>query len=142
MNDLVMGPIWAGMISKLIDSMEIEHVLDYRCGENHPLSDHLKPGKAFKYQAYDPSIIEYSDEPKSADMVVSVGGLSELSSDEIDDALDEIMELAGVLLFLTVATNRHPLEHCIPKIMDRFALQRVQVAQDNSFCVVAYSLKL
>jgi len=97
---------------------------------------------AFKYQAYDPSILEYSEDPKPSEMVVSVGGISELSSGEVDEALDEIMDLTESVLFLTVATNRHPLEHWLPKIMDRFALQRVQVAEDKSFCVVAYSLGL
>jgi hypothetical protein len=75
-------------------------------------------------------------------MVVSVGGLSTLSLTEIDDALDEIVDLAQSVIFLTVDTNRHPLEHWLPKIMDRFAIQRVQVAEDGSFCVIAYSLGL
>ena len=141
-KDLVMGPIWAGMISKLIDSTGVNHVLDYKCGENHPLSQHLTPQAPFKYQAYDKGIDEYSDDPVAADMVVSVGGLSELSSPEVDEALDEIMTLAQSVIFLTVATNRHPLEHWIPKIMDRFSLQRVQVAEVGSFCVVAFSLGL
>ena len=75
-------------------------------------------------------------------MDVSVGGLSEMSSTGIDESLDEIAELTQSVLFLTVSTNRHPLEHWIPKIMDRFSLQRVQVADDKSLCVVAYSLDL
>jgi len=75
-------------------------------------------------------------------MVVSVGGLSEMSSTGIDESLDEIVDLTQSVLFLTVSTNRHPLEHWIPKIMDRFSLQRVQVAEDGSFCAIAYSLEL
>ena len=137
-----MGPTWAGMISKLIDSMGASHVLDYQCGKGHPLSQHLKPDGAFKYQAYDSTIDEYSEEPEPADMVVSVDGLSNLSTTEIDDALDDITDLAKSVLFLTISTARHPLEHWIPKIMDRFAIQRVQVTADGSFCVVAYSLGL
>ena len=137
-----MGPVWAGMITKLIDSTGVQHVLDYKCGENHPLSQHLTPEAPFKYQAYDAAIPLYADDPVPADMVVSVGGLSEMSSAGVDESLDEIMELTKSVLFLTAATNRHPLEHWIPKIMDRFSLQRVQVAEDKSFCVVAYSLNL
>ncbi len=141
-NDLAMGPIWAGMITKLIDSMEVKDVLDYKCGQDHPLSEHLTPDTSFKYQAYDAAIEQYADTPKPAEMVVSVGGLSDMSSAGIDESLDEIADLAQSVVFLTAATNRHPLEHWIPKIMDRFALQRVQVAGDGSFCVVAYSLGL
>ena len=116
--------------------------MDYKCGQDHPLSQHLTPETHFKYQAYDSTIEEYSEAPTPSEMVVSVGGLSEMSSTGIDEALDEIYDLTKSVLFLTVSTNRHKLEHWLPKIMERFSLQRVQVAEDGSLCVVAYSLCL
>ena len=118
--------------------MEAEHVLDYKCGEGHPLSSHLKPEKAFKYQAYDANIPEYSDEPVPADMVVCIDGLSRMTQAGADETLDELAELTKSVIFLTISTNWQPIDYWLPIIMERFAIQRVQVTEDGSFCVVAF----
>ena len=126
------------MVSKLIDTMEIDHLLDYGCGEAHTFSETLKPERNFTYQAYDPNVPAYSSEPIPAALVVSVDYLSRLPLCDVDDALDEIEELTEWALFCTI-NSKQPLEWWLPKFMERFSLQRLQVTGKQSFCIVAYS---
>ena len=50
-------------VSRIIDKLEIDHLLDYGCGSNLSLTKTLKPERDFKYQAYDIGVPEYSDDP-------------------------------------------------------------------------------
>lgn len=129
------------MVTKLIDALQVNHVLDYGCGETCELSKHLKPERDFRYQAYDANVEEFAEDPVPAEMVVCLDDLSRLGSVQCDHALDEIERLTQQVLFCTISTDVMPLEYWLPKIMDRFALQRVQVV-DNNVCIVAYSLGL
>ena len=129
------------MISKLIDSMEIDHVLDYGCGDLS-LANQLRPQRPFKYQAYDADVDRFSDEPSPADMVICLEALSKMPLRKVEDALDELEDLTGHVLFCVINLDKQPLVWWLPKIMDRFSLQRVQVVDGNSACIVAYSLNL
>ena len=124
-------------MSKLIDSMEIEHLLDYGCGPEHELTESLSPDRKFKYQAYDAAVPQFAGDPDPADMVVCINTLSDLMPYEVSDAMDKLEKLTDNALFCVVNTERMPLEWWLPRFMDRFSLQRVQVAQDE-MCVIAF----
>ena len=113
-------------------------MLDYGCGETHSLTESLKPQRAFKYQAYDPDVEKYADYPIPAELVVSIDYLSRFPLSNIEDALDELETLTEWVLFCTIA-SKQPLEWWLPKFMERFSLQRLQVTGKQSFCIVAYS---
>lgn len=124
------------MISKLIDSMEIDHLLDYGCGELD-LAKTLTPERSFTYQAFDATVPEYADEPVPAEMVVCIDSLSQIHPWQVDDVLDHLEVLVEHVIFLTMTTERMPLEWWLPRIMQRFSLQRVQVTA-TGVCIVAY----
>jgi len=75
-------------------------------------------------------------------MVVCINSLSEIAPWQVDEVLDQLEKLVEHVLFITVSTEKMPLEWWMPRIMDRFALQRVQVTGRHEMCVVAYKMDL
>ena len=128
------------MISKLIDSMEIDHLLNY--GNSVDLTDSLSPERSFKYQVFDGTVPKYADDPIPADMVACIDSLSDIKPHQVDGVLDKLETLVEHVLFLTLNTELMPLEWWMPRIMDRFDLQRVQVTSKHQMCIVAYRADL
>lgn len=137
-------------VGEIIDLMEIDHLLDYGCGHNLSLKDNLKPTRGFRYQAYDPGVPDYADDPIPAEMVVCIDVLEHIEPDCLENVLDHLEELTEKILFLTVHTgpagkilpdgrNAHliqkPAEWWLPKLMERFHLQGFH-ARGNGFEVV------
>ena len=125
------------MISKLIDRMELDHLLDYGCGGDHSLTDTLSPDRSFKYQAYDATVPEYASEPVPAELVVCIDSLSQIKPFQVEGVLDSLEKLTEAVLFLVLDVDRMPIEWWLPRIMDRFSLQFVQVTDDNAI-IIAY----
>ena len=134
----------------MIDLMEIDHLLDYGCGHNLSLTKTLKPEREFKYQAYDPGVPDYAEEPEPAEMVVCIDVLEHIEPDLLENVLDHLERLTQKVLFATVHTgpagkilpdgrNAHliqrPPEWWLPKLLERFELQGFS-ARGNGFEVV------
>lgn len=134
----------------MIDLMAVDHLLDYGCGHNLSLRENLKPVKEFRYQAYDPGVPEYADDPVPAEMVVCIDVLEHIEPECLEDVLDHLESLTERVLFCTVHTgpagkvlpdgrNAHliqkPSEWWLPKFMDRFILQGFHT-RGNGFEVV------
>lgn len=141
-------------VSAIVDKMEIDHILDYGCGKNLSLTKGLKPKREFKYQAYDPMVAEYADDPVPAQMVVCIDVIEHIEPDFLEDVLDHLEELTEEILFISVHTgpagkvlddgrNAHliqqPLEWWVPKIAERFDVQSVQVQNKKQFYVIAFN---
>ncbi len=122
----------------MIDLMEVDHLLDYGCGHNQSLKKNLKPKKAFKYQAYDPGVPEYSEEPVPAEMVVCIDVLEHIEPECLEEVLDHLESLTEKVLFCTIHTgpagkvlpdgrNAHliqkPYDWWLPNFTERFQLQ-------------------
>ena len=45
---------YGGMVSQIVERLEISHLLDYGCGRRMSLLKTFKVKGAFKYQGYDP----------------------------------------------------------------------------------------
>lgn len=134
----------------MVDLMEIDHLLDYGCGHNLSLKDNLAPTRGFRYQAYDPGVPDFADDPVPAEMVVCIDVLEHIEPDLLENVLDHLEELTEKVLFATVHTgpagkilpdgrNAHliqkPAEWWLPKFIERFYLKGYN-ARGNGFEVV------
>ena len=146
---------YAPIISKIMNKLEVTHLLDYGCGHNLSLFKSLKVNHRFTYQAYDPCVPEYSANPVPAEMVACVDVLEHIEPDYIDDVLDHLRSVTEALGFFSVATgpalktlpdgrNAHilqmPAEWWLPKFMDRFDVQTYQKMGDHGFFVIVHSI--
>lgn len=146
------GNTFAPLINEIIQKAGITHLLDYGCGKMLLRNEIKNPPPDFKYQAYDPGVPRLASPPSPAELVVCLDVLEHVEPDCIEDVLDHLEELTEVILFASVCTgpavkklsdgrNAHliqqPLEWWLPKIMDRFDLQTVQMHRPNQFFVIA-----
>lgn len=144
----------AGMVTEIVNSLKITHLLDYGCGSLLNLYKHIKPAHKLTYQAYDPGTVEYSDPPVPAQMVACIDVLEHIEPEFLDGVLDDLARLTEWVLFCTIHTgpavkvlsdgrNAHltqePMSWWLPKLWERFELQTVQVTGAHSFYVIAYA---
>ena len=148
---------YGAMISSIVDRLEIDHVLDYGAGSQLSLTKTLKPSRDITYQAYDPCVEKYSDEPVPAELVCAIDMLEHIEPDLLDNVLDHLEEMTQVVLFASINTgpagkvlddgrNAHliqqPMEFWLPKIWERFSIQTVQRSGPQEFFVIANHLDL
>jgi len=151
------APTSAGIINAIIEKLSIKHILDYGCGSKLPLRGVLKPNGDLRYQAYDPMVDEYSDDPVPAEMVVVSDVLEHIEPEFIEEVLDHLEELTEVVIFATIHSgpaikvledgrNAHilqrPLEWWVPKFFERFKVQTVQRFTDLEFFIIAQNRNL
>jgi hypothetical protein len=145
---------YAPLVTEMLNTLKITHLLDYGCSKLINLYKHIKPAAALKYQAYDPAVEEYSDPPFPAQMVACIDVLEHIEPDLLDNVLDDLARVTEVVLFCTVHTgpayktlsdgrNAHltqqPMEWWLPKLWARFELQTVQVTGANQFYCICYA---
>jgi len=134
----------------MIDLMEVDHLLDYGCGGRLSLRKTLKPKRAFTYQAYDPGVPEYAEEPIPAELVVCIDVLEHIEPECLEEVLDHLESLTEKVLFATVHTgpagkklpdgrNAHliqkPYDWWLPLFTERFQLQGFHM-RGNGFEVI------
>lgn len=148
---------YAPLVIQMINRLEVTHLLDYGCGSKVALANAFVPGAikhALQYQAYDPGVPQYSEEPYPAQMVACIDVLEHIEPDRLDDVLDHLAKLTEVVAFITVhcgpakkiladGRNAHltqePLEWWLPKLWKRFDLQTVQVTMPGkAFYVIGH----
>lgn len=145
---------YAPMVNKIVQELEIAHLLDYGCGKNINLYKKLKVPHKVTYQAYDPAVPQYSSSPVPAQMVACIDVLEHIEPEFLEAVLDDLARLTEVVLFCTIHTgpakkflpdgrNAHltqqPLSWWVPKLWNRFDLQTVQVTGEHNFFVIAYA---
>lgn len=146
---------YAPMIGKVMDKLQVAHLLDYGCGSNLSLLKTLKVDHKFKYQAYDPGVEKYSAPPVPAEMVVCIDVLEHIEENSIDDVLDHLETLTEAVGVFTVCTvpafktlpdgrNAHllqrPPEWWLPRLMCRFELQTYQMTDATGFFVIVNAI--
>jgi hypothetical protein len=144
---------YAGLVTQIIDKLEITHLLDYGCGKRMNLAKHIKPKHKLTYQAYDAGVPELSEPPAPAQMVCCIDVLEHIEPDYLDNVLDHLHSLTEAVAFLTIHTgpaskvlpdgrNAHliqqPMEWWLPKIIQRFEIQTVQATHANAFHVICH----
>jgi hypothetical protein len=145
---------YAPLVSEILNKLEVSHLLDYGCGSLINLYKHITPKKKLTYQAYDPGVPDYAEEPVPAEMVCCIDVLEHIEPDFLDSVLDDLQRLTEVVLFCTVHTgpamkhlsdgrNAHltqePMSWWLPKLWERFDIQTVQVTGEHQFHVIAYA---
>lgn len=144
---------YAPLVTEIVNKLEVTHLLDYGCGKSMNLIKYLKPKHKLTYQAYDAGVPDLSGMPVPAQMVACIDVLEHIEPDLLDNVLDHIASLTEAVVFLTVHTgpaikhlpdgrNAHliqqPMEWWLPKILQRFELQTVQLRHANAFYVIGH----
>lgn len=94
------GNKWAKGLQRIIDKYEIETILDYGAGKQT-----LK--KSFPdIQCYDPGILEISNPPESADLVLATHVLEHIEPDLLENVLTHIQELTRKVFFIVVDSGK------------------------------------
>jgi len=144
---------FAPLVTQIIDRLEITHLLDYGCGSRMNLIKHIKPKQKLTYQAYDPGVPDLAGAPVPAQMVACIDVLEHIEPEYLDNVLDHLLSLTEVVAFLTIHTgpagkilpdgrnahiNQQPMEWWLPKLMERWDLQTVQVTHAHAFHVIGF----
>lgn len=145
---------YAPLVTEMLNTLKITHLLDYGCSKLLNLYKHIKPEHKLKYQAYDPAVEEYAAPPFPAQMVACIDVLEHIEPELLDNVLDDLARVTETVLFCTVHTgpafkklsdgrNAHltqqPMEWWLPKLWSRFELQTVQVTGPNQFYAILYA---
>jgi hypothetical protein len=127
---------FGGLVSQLVDTLEIDTLLDYGCGSKRSLLTVLNPERTVEYLGYDPAT-EWADK-WPCDLVTCIDVLEHIEPDLLDNVLDDLLMLTKRWVFLTIHTgpavktlsdgrNAHliqkPPAWWLPKLMSRWELQ-------------------
>lgn len=127
---------FGGLVSQLVDTLEIDTLLDYGCGSKRSLLTVLNPERTVEYLGYDPAT-EWTDK-WPCDLVTCIDVLEHIEPDLLDNVLDDLMMLSKRWAFLTIHTgpavktlsdgrNAHLIQQSpswwLPKLMSRWELQ-------------------
>jgi hypothetical protein len=145
---------YAPMVAKLINSFEVQEVLDYGAGKLRLLktiADKRLVRHKFRYIPYEPADDRYSEAPRPCELVVCIDVLEHIEPDLLDNVLDDLRRLTGEYGFFTVhcgpavkvltdGRNAHltqqPLSWWLPKFLERFELQTAQKTEGGFWVMV------
>jgi hypothetical protein len=145
--------LYAPLVTQIIDKLEISHLLDYGCGSQCNLGKNIRPKGKLTYQAFDPCVDEFAGDPVPAQLVCCIDVLEHIEPEYLNNVLDHLAALTEAVVFLTVHTgpafkklsdgrNAHliqePMEWWLPKFMERFHVQTVQVTNEHAFYVIGH----
>ena len=124
------------MVSELIESNEVQDLLDYGAGKGK-LASQLQLSRLINIQIYDPAFDSHAAKPQPAEMVVCLDVLDNVETDKVDAVLDDLSALTKRIGFFSINTTTgdetadaqqsesktiRPVEWWLPKIMERFEL--------------------
>jgi hypothetical protein len=136
------GRHYIGMVGEMIRENRFRSVLDFGCGKA-TLHDGISLPN-LSWQDYDPSIAEYSDPPRPADLVVCTDVMEHIEPDCLEAVLDQLHGLVQKMLLVTISTvpalkslpdgrNAHlivqPYEWWLPKFWERWKVIHMQNEQ-------------
>lgn len=151
-----MAQHYGGLVSQIVDKLEITHLLDYGCGRRMGLLKNLKTQQKLTYQAYDPGagLEELATAPIPAQMVCCIDVLEHIEPEFLDNVIDHLAQLTEVVGMFSIHTgpamkelpdgrNAHltqqPIEWWIEKLKDKLDLQTVQKVGDHSYYTIYYA---
>lgn len=150
-----MAQHYGGLVSQIIEKLEVTHLLDYGCGRKMGLLKNLNKKLKLTYQGYDPGagIEELATLPIPAQMVCCIDVLEHIEPELLDNVLDHLCSLTEVVIFLSIHTgpagktlpdgrNAHltqePIEWWLPKLA-RWDIQTLQKVGDHNYYAILYA---
>lgn len=145
---------FAPQVSRLINSLGVQKILDYGCGKGR-LGQNLELAHPATVTLYDPGIPGIDDAPEAHEMVCCIDVLEHIEPEYLDSVLDDLQRVTQRIGFFTIHTgpaakilsdgrNAHLIqegpEWWLPKIMARFDLQAYNRVSANGFLVIVCPL--
>lgn len=139
---------FAPIVSKIINQLKIEELLDYGAGRGN-LAKNLNVDHEVTVTMYDPGRPDLAGTPDSAQMVTCLDVLEHIEPEYLDSVLDDLKRCVEFFGFFSIHTgpavktlsdgrNAHLIQEgpdwWVPKIMARFDLVQFQ-AQEHGFFV-------
>lgn len=125
---------FAPLVSNMIDSLEIDEMLDYGAGKGR-LGMSINPNRRLIIDHYDPARPEWSEAPEPRQFVACIDVLEHIEPDYIDNVLDDLKRVVKQYGFFTIHTgpackflsdgrNAHLIQEdfrwWLPKLWERF----------------------
>ena len=96
---------FGGVVSRLVDGLQVDTLLDYGCGSMRNLLNVLEVERDCEYRGYDPGVPAFSKAPEPADLVVCIDVLEHIEPELLDNVLDHLRSLSRKWAFMTVHTG-------------------------------------
>lgn len=141
---------FAPFVSKFINDLNIQTVLDYGAGKGR-LALNLKVNHEIDMILYDPAIQAIEHRPEPTEMVCCIDVLEHIEPALLDNVLNDLQQLTNRLGFFTIHTgpakktladgrNAHliqePAAWWLPKLMSRFELYQFNKFNDGFLVIV------
>lgn len=141
---------FAPMVSKLINDLKVEKILDYGAGKGR-LAESIRPDHKILIELYDPAIPEWSDDPDPCDFVTCIDVLEHIEPDCLDNVLDDLKRVTSCYGFFTIHTgpavkvltdgrNAHLTQEdytwWMPKLWSRFDIHSMTHTNNGFFVIV------
>ncbi len=145
---------FAPQVSKLVNQLGIQQILDYGAGKGR-LAQNLQLDHAATVTLYDPGIPGIDDAPEPHEMVCCIDVLEHIEPEFLDSVLDDLQRVTQRIGFFTIHTgpamkvlsdgrNAHLIqqgpEWWLPKIMARFELHAYNRVNSTGFLVIVCPL--
>lgn len=141
---------YAPLVTSLIDSLEINDMLDYGCGKGR-LAQNIEPSRKVLIEQYDPAMPEFSAAPEPRELVACIDVLEHIEPELIDNILDHLQTLTKKYGIFTIHTgpakktlpdgrNAHLIQEdytwWLPKLWSRFRIHSMSHAGGGFYVVV------
>jgi 2-polyprenyl-3-methyl-5-hydroxy-6-metoxy-1,4-benzoquinol methylase len=130
---------FAPMVTHLINTLQIDEMLDYGAGKGR-LAKSITPDRKVMIELYDPAMPDYCEEPEPREFVTCIDVLEHIEPDCLDDVLDDLQRVTKRFGFFTIHTgpavkilsdgrNAHLTQEnykwWMPKIWERFHIHQM-----------------
>jgi hypothetical protein len=147
---------FAPLVTNLINTLQIDEMLDYGAGKGR-LAESIKPDRKLKIELYDPARPEWSDVPNPRQFVTCIDVLEHIEPNLLENVLDDLKRVTEEYGFFTIHTgpavktlpdgrNAHLTQEdykwWLPKLWDRFDIHMMSHTSSTGFYVVVKAKKV
>ena len=130
---------YAPYVTNLIDTLQIDEMLDYGAGKWR-LAESIQPERKVIIELYDPAVPDWSEPPEPRDFVCCIDVLEHIEPELLDNVLDDLQRVVKKYGFFTIHTeaaiktlpdgrNAHltqqPYTWWLPKLWSRFHIHQM-----------------
>ena len=141
---------FAPLVTNIINTLNIEEMLDYGAGKGR-LAQNINPNHKVKIELYDPARPEWSETPNPRQFVTCIDVLEHIEPELLDNVLDDLKRVTKEVGFFTIHTgpavkvlsdgrNAHLIQEdfrwWLPKIWERFDIHSYSQTPGGFYVVV------